>query len=682
MPASEGVFVDLLSFIDAEWYREEYNILPNFDPKEHYLTEGWWRLFDPCEAVSTTKALLHCESLEPLNHFWDGWQHEDPRLAGLGSTAFTVRRTYEDPLTPGDEEILTLAREILLSRYFNPAEYLEANQDVKKTKINPFFHYSTHGISEGRPISRALSDVPKYINESSEHTRAELIELLSRDRESRRPIGGFPSLCSTLPDRSALMGERAQRELQAKLVLLQNDHFFDERWVRFKYKNLLAQKKMTPEELLLSDGNELLLDPSPQFSTSYYLAQYPDVRAADEYALLHFIKHGRDEGRCPRFGHGEVLDRSGVSDVVHRRVFDLSKPISPFDGNVRLRREFTVERLFSSDEIPEVDKDFTVMEMSRPVTVIGASNIIIDDQYRILSDDLKRSLEDKRYDLKGSTAQRASDESVYLEFRRQSHFGLDKGLNCLNVYDRNYFHFLIEVLPKFLLAEKLDIPNSIPALITAGLNKNFLDLIALFNPSSRPVIEIQPDTAVQVNTLFAIQDCARILDTYNEPMSTNEVKISPTVFDLLDTKLLPYERLNNSKFEKKLYLRRAGEIRNPSNEREVENVLNQRGFQAIDPRAMTIEEQIAAFSNATHIIAPTGASLTNLVWCQQGTEIIVLKSDHPNINLIFWQEIAAARELNYREVIGQRCYDVVGIHAVHDNYYVDLDSLDDALVAS
>lgn len=61
-----------------------------------------------------------------------------------------------------------------------------------------------------------------------------------------------------------------------------------------------------PEDRLLvhylTTGWRSGLDPSPAFSTEYYLDRYPDVRAAGLNPLVHFIRSGRRGGRSPAPG--------------------------------------------------------------------------------------------------------------------------------------------------------------------------------------------------------------------------------------------------------------------------------------------------------------------------------------------------------------------------------------------
>ena len=75
------------------------------------------------------------------------------------------------------------------------------------------------------------------------------------------------------------------------------------------------------------------------------------------------------------------------------------------------------------------------------------------------------------------------------------------------------------------------------------------------------------------------------------------------------------------------------------------------------------------------MVGPTGANLTNLVWCEPGTVVYVLASDHPSHQLYFWRLLAQVSGVIVEIIQGPRSYDVVGKYSVHDNYEIDVDTV-------
>ncbi len=78
----------------------------------------------------------------------------------------------------------------------------------------------------------------------------------------------------------------------------------------------------------------------------------------------------------------------------------------------------------------------------------------------------------------------------------------------------------------------------------------------------------------------------------------------------------------------KLFLRRenAGNGRNLSNQAEVEAWFVQRGYTAVNPGAMTIDEQVIVFARATHIAGVEGAAFTNILFALAAAQVLVIAS--------------------------------------------------------
>src|SRR4029450_12654261 len=61
---------------------------------------------------------------------------------------------------------------------------------------------------------------------------------------------------------------------------------------------------MDPIEHYLKVGANSLMDPSPTFSTKYYLETNPDLKAAGVNPFQHFVTIGRQEDRLPQLPGG------------------------------------------------------------------------------------------------------------------------------------------------------------------------------------------------------------------------------------------------------------------------------------------------------------------------------------------------------------------------------------------
>jgi len=76
---------------------------------------------------------------------------------------------------------------------------------------------------------------------------------------------------------------------------------------------------------------------------------------------------------------------------------------------------------------------------------------------------------------------------------------------------------------------------------------------------------------------------------------------------------------------KRIYISRSRSADRPlKNENEVHNTLEGRGFSIVHMEDHTFEEQIAIARNASIIVAPHGAGLTNMIFAESGTAVLEL----------------------------------------------------------
>ncbi|MGL5880384.1 MAG: glycosyltransferase family 61 protein, partial [Xenococcaceae cyanobacterium] len=93
----------------------------------------------------------------------------------------------------------------------------------------------------------------------------------------------------------------------------------------------------------------------------------------------------------------------------------------------------------------------------------------------------------------------------------------------------------------------------------------------------------------------------------------------------------------------------------------------------------------AVFANAKAIVAPHGAGLTNLVFCNENTKIIELFS--PNyVRTDYWM-ISWELKLKHYYVVGKNfdCYPLRQLmyqNSLTEDISIDIDSLDEALKAA
>ncbi|MBC6986980.1 glycosyl transferase family 1 [Alteromonas sp. BZK5] len=100
---------------------------------------------------------------------------------------------------------------------------------------------------------------------------------------------------SRASERTGFSFSRSKRERNDR-ALIHNSEYFDKNYVARQLKEL-GLKVKDPLEFFVSFGAELELSPSEKFDAKSYLAMNPDVKSSGINPLLHYIKHGKAEGR-------------------------------------------------------------------------------------------------------------------------------------------------------------------------------------------------------------------------------------------------------------------------------------------------------------------------------------------------------------------------------------------------
>ncbi|MFM7265345.1 MAG: glycosyltransferase family 61 protein, partial [Cyanobium sp.] len=97
----------------------------------------------------------------------------------------------------------------------------------------------------------------------------------------------------------------------------------------------------------------------------------------------------------------------------------------------------------------------------------------------------------------------------------------------------------------------------------------------------------------------------------------------------------------------RLYVSR-GEARQRAvlNEESVMAYLSAYGFQCVRPDSLTLAQQIELFRRATHIIAPHGGALTNLIYASPGCQVLEIFQSGHGLRPDFFQ-LAALRGAFY-----------------------------------
>jgi capsular polysaccharide biosynthesis protein len=186
----------------------------------------------------------------------------------------------------------------------------------------------------------------------------------------------------------------------------------------------------------------------------------------------------------------------------------------------------------------------------------------------------------------------------------------------------NYYHWLIEDVAKLMALELVKIPKNIPILIKKDLPRQFIEVLKIF--TEREVIQINPgEERIFVQRLFVLSPSTFHPEIYDFEFWRGSALSIPHL-QFLRRRVFEHFGIQENKLgERKIYISRpSGGRRSIVNNKEIENLFVSRGFEIVRPEKLSFEEQVLLFSSARIIAGGAGAAYANLIFCQQGCQVL------------------------------------------------------------
>ncbi len=575
---------------------------------------------------------------------------------------------------------------------FDAAFYLAHNLDVAAANLNPLVHYLTGGAQELRQ-PHPLFDVEYYLRQ-----------------------------CPDAIDN----GTRPLEHYLLRGVALGADPcpFFDTSWYYQQHASA-RQSGLNPLVHYILRGEQMRLNPHPLFDVGYYLEQYPDVADSTGSPLVHFLTSGAGEGRrpSPDFRMSRQISRllqqgDGRNALALYQLSAVQRPLGePRDLSILVRIRGVEERLEEQGGfLHQAPREMIRMTAPRfggspprhlapclaplpreyvgelrDMTVVGGTRLMIDATGTLLHDELA-CISNPAYGVKPHQLRFVHGNSAIVHLQTRPGNRIDAGVLISCDHDNNYFHWLVECLPKVLLIDSIPECRGLPLLVGRNLHPNLVKLLDVVNTTGRRIIRLQDGGQYRVERLIYPSDLSRLLDRYEgiprpEIDSVFCIRWIKQVIDLVKELLLPAPAAadgpraadcahtasdTGGKGGRKLYLtRRRATYRLVQNETELELALFRRGFEIVDLDGASPELQVALLDQARLVIAPTGAALTNLLFCRPGARAIVLNFAHESANYHIFSQIADAAGASLQYALGPRLFNR-STATVHDDYLADI----------
>ncbi|AJI52453.1 glycosyltransferase family 61 protein [Francisella philomiragia] len=317
------------------------------------------------------------------------------------------------------------------------------------------------------------------------------------------------------------------------------------------------------------------------------------------------------------------------------------------------------------------------------VSLIGRTTIVKNKQY-IYSFELNAM--DYYHHLKRpEIIAKVSDEVYSLTYFRDVKEELVDGKVYIHLLDEgafNYYHLMVEVLPRFwyilnILRQDSDFNiDDYCLLVDSRIADQCIQVLKALAGTDIIIHRVDEKQELFCKKIIYCSPLSYFLaNTQNPPNMTKDIVIDEkALLDVRDAILRsldvkPFKLFNN----KKIYLQRISEIRKIVNINDLELLLHRKGFEFINTGAMTIEEQISLMQYADIIVAPSGASLTNIVFMRSDTKVINIYPSTPGTNYNIFQQLASVAGVDLVHFLTKPVGDSTSVHA---DAVVDIESLE------
>jgi capsular polysaccharide biosynthesis protein len=255
-----------------------------------------------------------------------------------------------------------------------------------------------------------------------------------------------------------------------------------------------------------------------------------------------------------------------------------------------------------------------------------------------------------------------------------THAELPTAIVLTSDYWTNWAHFLTEILPKALIAERRAQWRDWPMLISSSRLRNAEELLRLLLMPDRRIVKAYGRTRIdEAGYVSSVGFCPLeyVYDARTEfpDMRPTDCIFSPYALEMVRAaakRLAPPAADSAPSY---LYLRRSSNIRQLLNQDEVERQFSARGFKIVAPEKLSVMQQIELFSRARVIAGPAGAALANLVFAPPGCQLLILAAMTRHSAFHYWLNMADAAGHHAQYVFGR----AVGPspHPAHPDMHID-----------
>lgn len=179
----------------------------------------------------------------------------------------------------------------------------------------------------------------------------------------------------------------------------------------------------------------------------------------------------------------------------------------------------------------------------------------------------------------------------------------------------SYYHDTIEFVSILAITERLGLDRQLPLVVNESPAPHMTELLDLLGYGATPLLQVGRDAPAHFERLLVTTRLVAGTQWF-DPMLARWYR--RRLVEPLGT--LPTSH-------RKLYLSRARSMRRRlSNEEAVVAALRPLGYELVYPETMSVRDQIALFAQASHIVGPSGAAFTNMIYAPPGARVVIMQN--------------------------------------------------------
>jgi len=305
-----------------------------------------------------------------------------------------------------------------------------------------------------------------------------------------------------------------------------------------------------------------------------------------------------------------------------KEIVDTSPTLNYEKYEIDFYDEYFSQNVFKRTILSRSDSTLSKMPNQYSSCEVYPNGLVVKDGVRIHYDDSQNLSSDFNAGIHQFVVKNIYSNSTYL--RRLPMVNLTEISSISSKDDSNFFHFLIESLPKLFYDGKLRIPK-FPIILNSNTPRQFSDLIRTILPNDLITLPITSMIKAENVELFNPVTCLP-----DSELLSNNVKsyINENAVTAFKNYILEENYIKTISKLDKIILDRQSLRRKCLNSEHILDIANSHGFVTVDPAKLTLVEQFSLINNAKVVINFGGAAMANFVFAKKDVKIITLLSSN------------------------------------------------------